>query len=107
MAYHCMMSNMLWLAHVGDSRSILGSTDASVCNALTQDHKPDLQAEKARIESADPPGRVIFDGFFNHRVFAKTGMYPGLNMSRALGDCVAHAQAGLTAQPDVRQIDLA
>merc|ERR1719189_847454 len=106
MAYHCMKSNKLWLAHVGDSRSIVGSTDGKVCTPLTIDHKPDLEKEKRRIESADPPGRVIFDGFFNHRVFAKTGMYPGLNMSRALGDCVAHRMAGLTAEPDVAEIDL-
>lgn len=106
MAYHCFKSQKLWLAHVGDSRSICGSDDGEVCSALTKDHKPDLPEEKRRIESADPPGRVIFDGYFNHRVFAKNGAYPGLNMSRALGDCVAHSEAGLTAEPDVIEIDL-
>lgn len=107
MAYHCMKSQKLWLSHVGDSRSIIGSADGKACEPLTIDHKPDLPEEKKRIESANPPGRVIFDGFFNHRVFAKSGMYPGLNMSRAFGDCVAHRMAGLTAMPDVREIDLA
>merc|ERR1719189_678958 len=107
MAYHCMKSNKLWLAHVGDSRSKVGAADGKVCTPLTLDHKPDLEKEKKRIESADPTGRVTFDGFFKHRVFAKTGMYPGLNMSRALGDCVAHRMAGLTAEPDVAEIDLA
>jgi len=107
MAYHCMKSQKLWLSHVGDSRSIMGSAAGDKVDALTIDHKPDLEKERKRIESADPPGRVIFDGFFNHRVFAKTGMYPGLNMSRALGDCVAHRMAGLTAEPDVLEIDLA
>merc|ERR1712151_128391 len=94
-------------SHVGDSRSVIGSAAGEMVSPLTIDHKPDLPEEKKRIESADPPGRVIFDGFFNHRVFAKTGMYPGLNMSRAFGDCVAHRMAGLTAMPDVREIDLA
>lgn len=106
MAYHDMKSQRLWLAHVGDSRSIIADSNGKSCVPLTTDHKPDLPAEKKRIESANPPGRVIFDGFFNHRVFAKSGMYPGLNMSRALGDCVAHRMAGLTAEPDVREIDL-
>lgn len=106
MAYHCMKSQKLWLAHVGDSRSICGSANGKICSPLTIDHKPDLEKEKHRIENADPPGRVIFDGFFNHRVFAKTGMYPGLNMSRALGDCVAHRMAGLTAEPDILEVDL-
>lgn len=107
MAYHCMKSQRLWLSHVGDSRSIIGSAEGKEAMALTVDHKPDLPEEKKRIESANPPGRVIFDGFFNHRVFAKSGMYPGLNMSRALGDCVAHRMAGLTAVPDIKEIDLA
>merc|ERR1740123_2810090 len=106
MAYHCLRSQKVWVAHVGDSRSILGSGDGKTCSPLTIDHKPDLPKEKERIENADPPGRVIFDGFFNHRVFAKTGMYPGLNMSRARGDCLAHKKAGLTAEPDVLEIDL-
>lgn len=107
MAYHCMKSNKLWVAHVGDSRSIIGSAAGEMVSPLTIDHKPDLPEEKKRIESANPPGRVIFDGFFNHRVFAQKGMYPGLNMSRALGDVVAHKQAGLTASPDIKEIDLA
>jgi len=70
----------------------------------TEDHKPDLPNEKARIEAAG--GRVVFDGYYNYRVFAKKGMYPGLNMSRALGDTVAHAEAGLTAQPELKEIDV-
>lgn len=68
---------------------------------MTEDHKPSLPAEKRRIEKNG--GRVIFDGFFNHRVFAKDRMYPGLNMSRALGDTVAHREAGLCAVPDIRE----
>jgi len=76
------------------------------CEDLTIDHKPNLEAEKKRIESANPPGRVIFDGYYNHRVFSCSGMYPGLNMSRALGDVVGHREAGLTEQPDVRVLDL-
>lgn len=51
---------------------------------LTMDHKPDHPAERSRIEQAG--GRVVFDGFYNYRVYARSGKYPGLNMSRALGD---------------------
>jgi serine/threonine protein phosphatase PrpC len=107
MAFHDLKAQKLWLSHVGDSRSIIGNAAGGKGVALTVDHKPDLPEEKARIERADPPGRVIFDGFFNYRVFAMSGMYPGLNMSRALGDCVAHKQAGLSAEPDIREVDLA
>lgn len=107
MAFHDFRQEKLVLAHVGDSRSIIGNAKGGKAVPLTIDHKPDLPEEKARIERADPPGRVIFDGFFNYRVFAMSGMYPGLNMSRALGDCVAHKQAGLTAEPDIKEVDLA
>ena len=30
-------------------------------------------------------GRVVFDGYANHRVYAKNARYPGLNMSRCIG----------------------
>lgn len=110
MAYHNVATGKFTVAHVGDSRSILagktkeGSYD--YIEDLTIDHKPNLPEEKARIESSNPPGRVVFDGYYNHRVFAQGGMYPGLNMSRALGDVVAHKEAGLTAVPDIKVVDL-
>lgn len=107
MAYHSLRENKLWVAHVGDSRSVLGSADGTAVEALTIDHKPELEKERQRIENSNPPGRVVFDGFFNHRVFAKDCMYPGLNMSRALGDCLGHKMAGLSAEPDIIAVDLA
>merc|ERR1719375_1850176 len=100
MCYHDYTTGVITVAHVGDSRAIVeigGRTED-----LTVDHKPNLDKERKRIEAAG--GRVIFDGFYNHRVFAKDGMYPGLNMSRALGDVTAHHKAGLTAEPDIKQI---
>jgi len=66
---------------------------------LTQDHKPDDPAERERIENAG--GRVIFDGFYNYRVYAKAGRYPGLNMSRALGDLAGYYDAGISPVPTV------
>mmetsp|Transcript_56123 Transcript_56123/g.99927 ORF Transcript_56123/g.99927 Transcript_56123/m.99927 type:complete len:378 (+) Transcript_56123:41-1174(+) len=104
MAYHDMVRETLTTAHVGDSRSIL-CRDLKA-EELTQDHKPDLPAERQRIESANPPGRVEFDGHFNYRVFPMDKPYPGLNMSRALGDVTSHREAGLSAEPDVRTLDL-
>lgn len=107
-AYHDLVSDVLTVAYVGDSRCVLGGHNGAKweCHA-TVDHKPDLPEEKKRIESANPPGRVVFDGYFNHRVFSQKGMYPGLNMSRALGDLVAHAEAGLTAEPEIKVFPLA
>jgi serine/threonine protein phosphatase PrpC len=109
-AYHDFKSDVLFIAHAGDSRGVLQkfkpSGGGTEVEELTVDHKPNLTEENRRIESANPPGRVVFDGYYNYRVFAMDGMYPGLNMSRALGDLVAHTSAGLTALPDVKRIDL-
>mmetsp|Transcript_79230 Transcript_79230/g.224285 ORF Transcript_79230/g.224285 Transcript_79230/m.224285 type:complete len:396 (-) Transcript_79230:115-1302(-) len=110
MAYHDYKTGKITIAHVGDSRAVLGKrrkSDQKVeVEELTIDHKPNLPDERRRIESSNPPGRVVFDGFYNHRVFSQKGMYPGLNMSRAIGDVVGHEEAGLTAQPDIKEINL-
>lgn len=110
MAYHDLKEKKITIAHVGDSRAVLGKrrkgSEKLEAEELTRDHKPNLPEERARIENSDPPGRVVFDGFYNHRVFSMKGMYPGLNMSRALGDVVGHEEAGLTAEPDIKEIHL-
>eukprot|EP00913_Durusdinium_trenchii_P014119 g13252.t1 len=118
--YHDKKLDKLTIAHVGDSRSVLGKKKdemlqlggsrvyhdfifiPSLATQLPSSHPK----EKQRIENANPPGRVVFDGYYNHRVFAMNGMYPGLNMSRALGDVIAHKEAGLSAEPDICVIDL-
>lgn len=104
--YHDLAANWFIVAHCGDSRSVLAIKGGAKNKAedLTVDHKPNLPAEKKRIEANG--GRVVFDGFYNHRVFAKGAMYPGLNMSRALGDVVAHKTAGLTQEPDIKTVDV-
>lgn len=109
-AIHDHEQNKLTVAHVADSTIVLGKykdkghTELEAI-ALTRDHKPDLKDERARIEKAG--GRVVFDGYANHRVYAKNGRYPGLNMSRCLGDLMGHADAGCSAVPEVseRKID--
>jgi len=102
---HDHSQKKITIAHVADSTCVLGQyedpvkRDKLVGYALTRDHKPNLKDEKARIEKAG--GRVIHDGFSNHRVYAASGSYPGLNMSRCLGDLVAHSCAGCTCEPEV------
>jgi len=88
------------VAHVGDSRAVMARRSGEALD-LTVDHKPNLPKEKEYIEANG--GRVVFDGFYNYRVFAKGAMYPGLNMSRALGDTMAH-KVGLSGVPDVERV---
>merc|ERR1740121_2999756 len=106
--YHDLAENILHVAHVGDSRCVLGRLkqeapeEERVWDAveLTQDHKPNQPEERARIEAAG--GRVIYDGGWNYRVYAKNHRGPGLNMSRAMGDLVGFFHAGISASPDVQ-----
>jgi serine/threonine protein phosphatase PrpC len=106
---HCLKQNMLYIAHVGDSRVVLGRQTGEKWEAvdLTIDHKPDLPEERARIEKAG--GIVVFDGGWNYRVFARDKIdsrgkrYPGLNMSRAMGDLNGFNDAGISATPDVNK----
>jgi len=106
---HDLVLNKLTIAHVADSTCCLASykDDAKTKLegiVLTRDHKPDLPDEKARIEKNG--GRVIFDGYSNHRVYAKNARYPGLNMSRCLGDLLGHTDAGCSCEPEVSERDV-
>jgi serine/threonine protein phosphatase PrpC len=86
------------VAHVADSICVLGK-QGNKGESLTQEHKPDVPDERARIEDAG--GQVVFDGYANYRIFAQTGLAPGINMSRCLGDLFGHSECGLTAEPEV------
>lgn len=114
---HDYRTKSLVVANVGDSSACLGcmpedkpdedarkspeSEFALKAKPLTVDHKPVLTAERARIEKNG--GMVIWDGYSNHRVFIKGAPYPGLNMSRCLGDLIGHSKAGLSAEPDIKE----
>ena len=61
-------------ANAGDSRTVLARSQGSdMCFPLSDDHKPDNPAEKARIEAA---GGFVEDNRVNG----------SLNLSRSLGD---------------------
>ena len=94
----------LWVAHVGDSRCVLGVRDTNTGKLkgidITNDHKPELAGEHERIIASG--GAVIKPPMdFNHRVYVKGQKYPGLAMSRALGDLVGYRHAGISCTPDV------
>lgn len=106
LAIHCHESNKIVMAHVADSTAVLGKYTADdkkelTAIPLTRDHKPDLPDERSRIEKAG--GRVVFDGYANHRIYAKNARYPGLNMSRCLGDLMGHKDCGISCIPEVME----
>ena len=98
--------NTLFAAHVGDSRAVVarrvqGGYDAEV---LTPDHKPSQQKEKDRIESCGGEVKRL-PGDFPHRVFLPGSNAPGLALSRAIGDGLAHS-VGVTHIPEVTSLTL-
>lgn len=62
---------MLYVGNAGDSRCVLSRAGTAI--GMSIDHKPDLEAEKQRIQKA---GGEVIDGRVNGN----------LNLSRALGD---------------------
>merc|ERR1712048_742456 len=56
-----------------------------------------------RIEKSG--GHVHFDGV-NHRVRGKDTPYPGINVSRSLGDLFGHNNTGLSAEPHIREYSI-
>jgi len=103
---HDHTNDKLTVAHVADSTAVLskGTEKHRKGIPLTRDHKPSLPDERKRIESKG--GRVVFDGYANHRVYAKAARYPGLNMSRCLGDLMGHQDCGLSCEPEVKVLEL-
>lgn len=106
---HLYDQKKIYAAYVGDSRAVLGKRkkDGStklIAQDLTKDHKPDSPREKARIMRSG--GEVMkLEGDIPYRVFIKNKFYPGLAMSRAIGDIIGH-QIGIVSLPDFVEIDI-
>jgi serine/threonine protein phosphatase PrpC len=91
-------------ANCGDSRAILISEINNGIIQMSRDHKPELSDEKKRIIASG--GRVdkIY-GVGPYRVWFKDGDYPGLAMSRSIGDALAH-KVGVSSIPEIREFNL-
>jgi len=78
----------VWTANAGDSRCVIGSEEDRKVHFETEDHKPNTETEKIRIENSGGEVRTQTypDGWVNHRIFVKGEDYPGLCMARTLGD---------------------
>lgn len=89
--------------NVGDSRAVIGKRINGIWQStdLSIDHKPDLPREKERIEASG--GEVSVSKFSKlgpSRVYIRNEPFPGLAMSRSIGDEVAKT-VGVTAEPDI------
>ena len=99
--------------NVGDSRSILiedaGDNTNKIIHPLSVDHKPDLPEELNRICSSGGVVDKIQDLYGNklgpNRVFKAGCVYPGLAMSRSLGDLQAK-ECGVIAKPQITEYEI-
>jgi serine/threonine protein phosphatase PrpC len=94
------------MANVGDSRAVLAKRTPSGYQAkrISVDHKPNLPEEKSRIESKNGEVKKLAMDI-PYRLFLKGREFPGISMSRAIGDTIAQS-IGLISDPAVMCIDL-
>ena len=100
-----ILDDLLLCANVGDSRAVLIRKEKFwQVQSLTRDHKPGMEGEDSRISKHKGVVRAMFDAKQGPigplRVFAPNQSYPGLAMSRSIGDEVAH-RFGVTAEPEI------
>lgn len=98
----------LWVATAGDTRAALLVPGQGVV-ASTADHNPSLVAERRRIEESGGEIRICLDDDGEEdchdvdvveRVYVKGEEFPGLAMTRSLGDMICKA-IGVTHVPEV------
>ena len=97
-----IINNCIIISNTGDSRAIIVSQSFKGNAYVTQmsiDHKPDLPKEKERIIKAK--GEVFRECQGEpYRVWCKGKDYPGIAMSRSLGDAVAK-EIGVCYEPEI------
>ncbi|KAI3431854.1 hypothetical protein D9Q98_010606 [Chlorella vulgaris] len=108
----CMLQGRrLTTAWVGDSRAVLARQEPRGCRAipLTRDHKPGSADERSRIILSGGRVERLQDHRGNpvgpQRVWLADSWVPGLAMSRAMGDAVAHS-VGVTSEPETSTVEL-
>jgi len=91
------------IAYIGDARIMLGSWNRRDSRLIyvTEDHKPNLPAEKARLEAAGSEVRELDPD--NHRIYLPGQNFPGLTMSRAFGDM---ACKGVSREPEYHKFQM-
>jgi len=117
LSFGLRVKDRLWLANIGDSRCIMcqrsaegkaatGATSVLAlkglrCTQLTVDHKPDEPSEKERVVKTG--ARVIqLEPGAPFRVCQRLANYPGLAMSRSIGDEWGD-DLGVISTPDINE----
>ena len=98
-------THYLYCANIGDSRSIAITSDHSIIQ-LSTEHKPEHPMECKRIlQMGGEVGRVNWSNEGPCRVWLKGKEYPGLSISRSIGD-LSVEDIGVISEPDVTVFDV-
>lgn len=108
MAY--IQGSRVLCANAGDSRCVIGYRSGKLGPVeVSHDHKPDNPEEKKRILQAggrvEPMRGPMHDFIGPQRVWVGREMFPGLAMSRSIGDSIAQS-VGVTSNPEFDQHEL-
>ena len=94
-------------SNIGDSMCVLfncSNEDRWTYDIISKIHKPDIQSEKERILSNGGVIHPFYDelGVFEgpNRVYVKGKTYPGLSLTRSIGDLEAE-KIGIISEPDI------
>jgi serine/threonine protein phosphatase PrpC len=98
-----VLNHTIACANVGDSRAVLGRKTHGMWSVfqLSWDHKPEDPPEHSRIIAAG--GEITVSKLARSgpsRVYVKGESFPGLAMSRSMGDSVA-STVGVISDPDI------
>ena len=110
MVYH--IGSKLIISNIGDSRAIIIKQHNNTYHSeyLSNDHKPGISKEKKRIEAKGGVVKCCDNEIQNnihsiYRIWMKGEKYPGIAISRTLGDQIAKT-IGVINTPEINEIDL-
>lgn len=100
-----IIGDVIICINAGDSRAILIDEQLSIIQ-LSRDHKPELFDERHRINSyGGAVERIQGATAGPYRVWVKGEEYPGIAMSRSIGDKVA-SSIGVICEPEIIQLSI-
>ncbi len=98
-----LFENKLISINIGDSKAILIKNEKETIN-LTTEHKPNLFSEKIRIEQNGGEIKRL-NAQTPFRVYVKNQNYPGIAMSRSLGDKISK-KIGVCFEPEIKEFEI-
>jgi len=102
-----LFNDTIICSNIGDSMCVLfncSNEERWTYEIISKIHKPDIESEKERILSNGGVIHPYYDelGVFEgpNRVYAKGKTYPGLSLTRTIGDLEAE-KIGIISEPDI------